>query len=113
MQKRVSHHAKQRCHERFGISNKIIKDIMIYGNPPAYYGGEFGEYLISIQNARSGAVIPKVKNEIIVVYNKRSQRAITIYGVPEKFRPSDEYLLKAFKNRRCNNGDNRSTEKSK
>lgn len=97
MQKKISNHAKKRCHERFGVSNKVIKEIMMYGNPAAYYEGEFGEYLISVQNARKGAVIPKVKNEMIVIYNKRSQRAITVYGVPEKFRPSDEYLIKAFK----------------
>lgn len=95
--RRVSKHAHQRGIERGGISNKKIKEVMMYGYPPACYDGPFRYYLDSVKNARGGAIVVKVKDDILVVYNKRSQRAITTYRVPDKFKPATDYLLPAFK----------------
>lgn len=95
--KRVSKHAHQRGLERGGVSNKKIKEVMMYGYPPVCFEGPFYNYLKSVQSTKGGAVTVKVKDDIMVIYNKRSQRAITMYRVPEKFRPADDYLLPAFK----------------
>lgn len=69
----------------------------MYGSPPACFDGPLHDYLKSAQGARSNAIVVKVKDDIIVVYNKRSQRAITTYRVPDKFKPATDYLLPAFK----------------
>lgn len=95
--KRVSKHAHQRGLERGGVSNKKIKEVMMYGYPPVYYEGPFRYFLDSVKNTKGGAVTVKVKDDIMVIYNKRSQRAITMYRVPERFRPADDYLLPVFK----------------
>ena len=93
MQKRVSIHAKERCHERFGVSNKKIKDVMMYGYSPVAFEGAFKNFLMSVQNTRGGAVTVKVKDNMVVIYNKRSQRAITCYKVPNRYMPWEEYLV--------------------
>lgn len=104
MKKRLSNHAKYRCKQRFGVSNKIIKDIMLYGNVAVDYEGAFHDFLISVKNSNgSKSIGVKVKDDMAVVYNKRSQRAITCYRVPNKYTPSDNYLIPAIKKRKKNN----------
>ena len=95
--KRVSKHAHQRGLERGGISNKKIKEIMMYGYPPVCFDGPFYDFLKSVQSSKGGAITVKVRDDIMVIYNKRSQKAITTYRVPERFRPANDYLLPAFK----------------
>jgi len=97
MRKKLSNHVKLRNKERFGTSNKRIKDVMMYGYPPAYFEGDFNHYLESVKNAKGGAITVKVKDDMVVVYNKRSKIAVTTYKVPEKFMPIDAYLLPTFK----------------
>lgn len=97
MQKRVSKHAHLRGIERGGISNKKIKEVMMYGYPPVCYEGPFYNYLMSVKNAKGGAITVKVKDDTVVVYNKRSQRAVTTYKVPDKYRPADDYLVPVFR----------------
>ena len=110
MRKRVSEHAKKRCMERFGISNKRIKDVMMYGYSPVHFDGAFRTFLLSVQGTRGGAVTVKVKDGMIVIYNKRSQRAITCYKVPDRYMPWEEYLVKGFRKKVDDCGDGSAEE---
>ena len=83
--------------ERGGISNKKIRDVMMFGYPPVCFKSPLYDYLQSVKHAKGGAVTVKVKDDIVVVYNKRSKIAITTYNIPDKFKPSDEYLLPQYK----------------
>lgn len=94
MRKRLTEHAKQRNKERFGVANNRIKEIMLGGYTIADFDGEFYFYLYCTQHKRRGAINIKVKDDMMVIYNKRSQRAITVYKVPEKFLPVEKYLVK-------------------
>jgi len=128
--KKVSNHAKQRCMERFGVSNKVIKDIMRTGFTIADFEGSFHDYLVGIQAKKGGAVNVKVKGNILVVYNKRSQKAITTWEVPGKYVPIERYLTPSLRDKylpkklalflwqylnsmEVIKGDNRSPKKSK
>lgn len=75
----------------------------MYGYPPVCFEGPFYDFLKSVQSTKGGAIVAKVKDDIIVIYNKRSQRAITIYKVPDRFRPADDYLLPAFRKTKDDN----------
>lgn len=116
MQKRISKHAKKRCTERFGVSNKKIKEVMMYGYPPPCFVSPFYDFLQSVKYARGGAITVKVKDGMVVIYNKRSQRAVTVYKVPNKYEPWDDYLVPALKKAREDvkkNGNNGSSKESK
>ena len=95
--KRLTEHAKQRNKERFGVANNRIKEIMSGGYTVANFTGEFYIYLHYVKHKRSGAINIKVKDDMMVIYNKRSQRAITVYKVPEKFLPIEKYLVEGVK----------------
>lgn len=95
--KRVSRHAKQRCAERFGVSNKIVKELMRTGFTIADFEGDFHNYLVNIQSKKGGAVNVKVKDNMLVVYNKRSQKAITTWVIPSKYLPIEQYLVRSLK----------------
>ena len=110
MQKRVSIHAKERCHERFGVSNKRIKDVMMYGYSPVHFEKPFYDFLLSVQNTRGGAVTVKVKDNMVVIYNKRSQRAITCYKVPDRYMPWEQYLVPKFRKKVVSCGDGSAEE---
>lgn len=110
MRKRVSEHAKKRCMERFGISNKHIKDVMMYGYSPVDFEGAFQIFLLSVQGTRGGAVTVKVKNDMVVIYNKRSQRAITCYKVPDKYMPWEQYLIPRLRKKVTDCGDGSAEE---
>lgn len=92
--KRLTEHAKVRNKERFGTSNRLVKDVLMYGYTVEEFVGPFHDYLLSIKNKTGGAGNVKVKGEMLVVYNKRSQRAITTWQVPDKYLPIENYLVK-------------------
>lgn len=85
--------------ERFGVSNKVIKDIMRTGFTIADFEGSFHDYLVGIQSKKGGAVNVKVKGNILVVYNKRSQKAITTWEVPGKYVPIERYLIPSLRDK--------------
>lgn len=95
--KKVSNHAKQRCLERFGVSNKVMKEIMRTGFTVEEFEGDFHSYLMGIKVKKGGAVNVKVKGNMLVVYNKRSQRAITTWVVPGKYQPIERFLIPKLK----------------
>ena len=70
---------------------------MMYGFSPVDFEGPFHDFLFSSENKRGGAITVKVKNDMVVIYNKRSQTAITCYQVPGKYMPWEEYLLSSIK----------------
>lgn len=94
MQKRLTNHVKKRNKERFGTSNKLVKEVLLYGYTVNEFGGPFHDYLMTIKNKTGGAGNVKVKGTMLVVYNKRSQRAITTWVVPEKYLPVEKNLVK-------------------
>lgn len=110
MRKKVSMHAHLRGMERGGVSNKKIKEIMAYGYSPVEFEGDFRSFLMSVQSARGGAVTVKVKEGIVVIYNKRSQKAITTYPVPTKYMPWEEYLVKGIRKKVLADGDGSAEE---
>jgi len=110
-QKRLTKHASNRVHERFNGSNKHVKEVMMYGYPSACFEGPLHDFMESIKNRGSNAITVKVKGKMLVIYNKRSQRAITTFEVPEKYMPIENYLLKGYR-KKANIDDNGSTEKS-
>lgn len=92
MRKRLTEHAKLRNKERFGTSNKIIKEIMMYGYTVWDFEGKFYNYLCSVKGKGSAQTNVKVRGNMLVIYNKRSQRAITTYEVPERYLPVEQHL---------------------
>ena len=92
--KRLTNHVKERNKERFGTANRLVKEVLISGYTVNEFEGPFRDYLTSIKNKTGGAGNVKVKGDMLVVYNKRSQRAITTWQVPDKYMPVDKYLLK-------------------
>ena len=72
----------------------------MYGYDPYDFDGPFKTYLCSIKNAIRGAKNVKVKGDMLVIYNKRSQIAITTYKVPDKYLPIELHLMKNNKNRK-------------
>ena len=94
---KLSIHAKTRNKERLAVSNKVIKEIMRSGYVPENFEGPFHDYLVTTRNKGSIGVSVRVKRGIVVIYNRRSRRAITTYKVPDKYMPMEDYLLPAFK----------------
>lgn len=89
----LTEHVKKRNKERFGTSNKLVKEVLLYGYTINDFAGPFHDYLMSLKNKAGGAVNVKVKGSMLVVYNKRSQRAITTWVVPEKYMPIEQFLV--------------------
>lgn len=90
---RLSSHAKARNKERFGVSNKVIKEIMRSGYTIDKFEGPFHDFLNTTKSKGTGGVTVKVKGDILVVYNKRSRRAITTYKIPDKYLPIERYFV--------------------
>ena len=97
MRKRLSTHAKNRNKERFGTSNKLVKEVLLYGYTVNEFGGPFHDYLNTVRNKGSNGVNVKVKGDMLVVYNRRSQRAITTWRVPDRYLPVEKSLIKNIK----------------
>ena len=89
---KISAHAKQRNKERFDGNNKDIKNTIIYGYVKEDFEGSFYDFLDYLKHKGSGGTTVKVKGEMIVIYNKRSRRAITTFRVPDKYLPIDNFL---------------------
>ena len=94
MKKRLSEHAKMRGHERFNVPNRLLKEIMMHGYTVHDFEGQFYNYLCSVKAKGPKQTNVKVKDNIMVIYNKRSQRAITTYKVPDRYMPVENYLKK-------------------
>lgn len=90
--KRLTKHAAVRNRQRFGTSNKRIKEVLTYGYTVDEFVGPFHDYLAMIKTKTGGAGNVKVRDNMLVVYNKRSQRAITVWEVPEKYIPVENFL---------------------
>lgn len=65
---------------------------MMYGYTVADFEGVFYNYLCSVKNKGPAQTNVKIRDNIMVIYNKRSQRAITTYEVPERYLPVENYL---------------------
>ena len=94
---KLSIHAKTRNKERFDVSNKVIKEIMRSGYVPEQFEGPLHDYLVTTRNKGTAGVSVRVKRGIVVIYNRRSRKAITTYKVPDKYIPMEDYLLPVFK----------------
>ena len=93
MKKKVSHHAKIRMNERFGddYRNKKIKHVLMYGYTINDFKDELHIYLQWILDRNSNSRSLKVYDDMLVVYNKRTQKAITTWKIPDKFLPIERF----------------------
>lgn len=93
---RVTRHARDRAKERLNVSyhaevNKEYKNAIRYGHPIVDYDGDFLKFLKykKAHNKRKNIGI-KVYKDVVFIYNGRVM--ITSYKVPEKFKPTSNYL---------------------
>lgn len=90
--RRETRHGKKRLKQRNvnqdknGITYLARKN----GKTRKYYDGEFYDY-IQARGSRNGIV--KVYKENIFIFGKNNDRLITTYPVPEKYIPTDKYLM--------------------
>lgn len=103
---KLTRHAIKRTYERTNLdgksANKLIKELMQFGLPPSAYTGDFYSYLHHIRTKKYNSIGVRVLHNYILLYNKRSRKAITIYPVPEKFLPLDQYII-SKNNEKLNN----------
>lgn len=94
---KLTQHSLQRAKERIDtgsqLPNRKLREIMLYGFSPGDFKDDFYSYLIYTKSKKhSSSIGIRVLYDLILLYNKRSRRVITVYPVPEKFLPVDQYL---------------------
>ena len=90
MKKTLTYHGKKRVNERTNISeNKtaFIRKVSRLGKTKNMYKGKFYQYLSS--KSRGSRV--KVYDNYIYIMAKNSKSLITVYPVPEKYLPTEQY----------------------
>lgn len=90
--KRVTKHARKRLRQR-NINkgrNGIAISAKKNGKSKFYFEGAFHDYL-SLKSS-AGKII-KVYNNDIYIYSKSSNNLITMYAVPKKYIPVEQYLI--------------------
>lgn len=89
--KKQTHHGLQRMAERMGVkqksvATKTIENAVQKGKPISYFqDGLLKKYLLSKQHNKR----LKVYKGFIFIFNKTSNRVITLYPIPEEFK--EEY----------------------
>jgi len=91
----VTRHAATRARERLAISyksqrNKLFTKALRYGTPPNEFYGEFCEYLKSKKRHKNSGV--KVYDGNVYIYKNKT--VITVFSVPQKYRPYKQWLTK-------------------
>lgn len=97
----MTQHVIKRTLERVDLNgksaNKLIKEIMQYGLAPGDFTGDFYSYLHHIRVKKYKSIGVRVLGDNILLYNKNSRRAITLYKIPEKYQPISQYIVSATK----------------
>ena len=93
MKKKVTKHALKRAMERFGDNyrQKRIRNALLYGHIPTDFKGEFRDYLQAILKKNSKSKSIKIHEDMLVLYNKRNQKVITTWKVPDKYLPTGKF----------------------
>jgi len=94
---KMTSHVIRRTQERVDLngksSNTFIKEAMQYGLAPGDFVGDFYSYLHHIKVKKYKSIGIRVYENNILIYNKNSRTAITLYRVPEKFLPIEQYKV--------------------
>lgn len=96
---RVTTHARLRARERLDVHhhtnvNKELNNAITYGHPLADYKGDFARFLQYKKKHNKAGVGIKVYKDNIVIY--RNKTIITTYTVPDKYKPTDNYLKVSY-----------------
>lgn len=89
--KKQTHHGLQRMAERMGVTQKSVATKTIQNANrlgkciQQFPDGEFKNYLLSKQHNKR----VKVYKGFVFIFNKTSDRVITLYPIPEEFK--EEY----------------------
>ena len=90
----VSKHAQKRIEERLKENNsskvKLFKSAIKSGNEKECYCGDFYKYLYG--KSLKGQKI-KVYNNNIFIMTRKGKILITVYPVPNRFIPTEQYLI--------------------
>lgn len=93
----MTQHVIKRTRERADLNGKsantLVKETMQYGLSPGDFVGDFYSYLHYIKGKKYKSIGIRVFDNNILVYNKKSRKAITLYQVPEKFLPIEQYRI--------------------
>lgn len=94
--KKLTRHVVERATERLSVEglppDNVIKKMMKYGLTPGDFTGDFYSYLQYIKTKKFKSIRIRVLYDSILIYNKNSKRAITVYPVPPKFLPITQYI---------------------
>ena len=94
--KKLTRHVVKRANERLNIegtpSDSVIKKMMKYGMTIGDFTGDFYSYLQYVKTKKYKSISIRVLYDSILIYNKNSKRAITVYPVPPKFLPIEQYI---------------------
>ena len=98
MSLKVSNHAKRRVSERLNVSHKAKRNQLLnraikYGHSYDEFRGDFLDYLTVKKNRKKSNIGIKVYDNNIYIYQGKT--IITVFPVPKKYLPTDNYL-------RCN-----------
>lgn len=91
--KHLTKHGKKRIHERVGTNFReisLVKNAIKNGNSPNVFYDSFHDYLYNKETSR---IKVKVYQNKIYFITKNSHRLITVYPVPEKYLPVEQYLV--------------------
>lgn len=92
MKKKLTYHGRKRVNERTNINeNKtaFMRKVSRLGKTKNMYRGKFYQYLSS----KSRGTVVKVYNNYIYIMAKNSKSLITVYPVPEKYLPTEQYEI--------------------
>ena len=94
--KKLSKHVVKRAKERLNIdglpSDNLVKKMMKYGLTLGDFTGDFYSYLHHVKNKKSKSISIRVLFDSVLIYNKHSKTAITVYPVPPQFLPIEQYI---------------------
>lgn len=94
-------HAKNRYSERTDVSKNSTKHNTKYayknGTPISKFTGDFYNYLFFKQRHNSRVSV-KVYNNNVYIFDNINKKLITVYPVPEKFLPVEQYKIKQGQN---------------
>lgn len=94
--KKLTRHVVKRANERLSVEglppDDVVKKMMKYGLTVGDFTGDFYSYLQYIKTKKFKSIRIRVMYDSILIYNKNSKRAITVYPVPPKFLPIEQYI---------------------
>ena len=90
---KLTKHGINRINERVGTEyeeKNLINKVKQYGHPIHSFNGDFYDYLLNKTN-KGGKL--KVYKNMIYVLSSNKKNFLTVYPVPSKFIPIEQYLL--------------------